>query len=201
LYNLRSKYSREHPLNYIAKILLNSLYGRFGMEDNFAIINVIHKDYLGDFENKFIETISEKIDLGDYVLIFYKNLDFVNEDNKSTHNVSIGVAAAITAYARIHMSQFKNNPKINLYYTDTDSIYTDSELPTDFISDTVLGKLKLENICKKVIFLAPKMYYLETIDDKVIYKVKGLKHEVDLTKDDFENLLNKQSILEKFQTK
>jgi DNA polymerase elongation subunit (family B) len=99
------------------------------------------------------------------------------------------------------MSQFKNNPNFKLYYTDTDSIYTDSELPADLISDTVLGKLKLENICKKVIFLAPKMYYLETIEGKIIYKVKGLKHEVDLTRDDFNNLLIKQSILEKNQTK
>jgi hypothetical protein len=30
-----------------------------------------------------------------------------------THNVSIAIASAITAYARIHMTQFKNNPKIN----------------------------------------------------------------------------------------
>lgn len=29
------------------------------------------------------------------------------------------------------------------------------------------------------------MYYLETKDNKVIYKVKGLKHEVELTKDNF----------------
>lgn len=49
LYNLRSQYPKSDPLNYIAKILLNSLYGRFGMDDNFAEINVIHKDYLADF--------------------------------------------------------------------------------------------------------------------------------------------------------
>jgi len=69
------------------------------------------------------------------------------------------------------------------------------------ISNTILGKMKLEYILNDAIFLAPKMYYLETIDSKVIYKVKGLKHEVELTKIDFENLLFKQSILEKFQTK
>lgn len=33
------------------------------------------------------------------------------------------------------------------------------------------------------------------------YKIKGLKHEVELTKDDFENLLIKESFLEKMQTK
>nr|UEP17199.1 hypothetical protein [Russula sp.] len=54
LYNLRSQYLSSHPMNYIAKILLNSLYGRFGMDDNFMNINVIHKDYYPDFENKYL---------------------------------------------------------------------------------------------------------------------------------------------------
>src|SRR5712664_3508066 len=106
------------------------------MDDKFSNIDVIHKDYLGDFENKFIDQIDEKIDLGDYVLIFYNKLDIVDEDDQSTHNVSIGIAAAITAYSRIHMSIFKNNPLINLYYTDTDSFYTDSEIDSTLISNT-----------------------------------------------------------------
>ena len=61
--------------------------------------------------------------------------------------------------------------------------------------------MKLENILNKGIFLAPKMYYLETDKGKIIYKVKGLKHEVELNKTDFESLLFKQSYLEKFQIK
>jgi DNA polymerase elongation subunit (family B) len=83
------------------------------------------------------------------------------------------------------MSQFKNNPKINLYYTDTDSIYTDSELEKYFISEKILGKLKLENICKKAIFLTPKVYCLLTESNETIYKVKGLSHEIELTMVDF----------------
>jgi DNA polymerase elongation subunit (family B) len=121
--------------------------------------------------------------------------------NLESHNVNVAIAAAITAYARIHMSQFKNNPNFNLYYSDTDSIYIDRPLPPEFISSTELGKLKLENVLIDAIFLAPKVYYLETEEGKVIYKVKGLKHEVELTKIDFEQLLYKQSFLQKFQDK
>jgi len=200
LYSLRSKYSRSNPLNYIAKILLNSLYGRFGMDDNFVNIEVIQKDYYSDFENKYLDQIDEKIDLGDYMVVFYKT-ELINEDKESTHNVSIGIAAAITAYSRIHMSQFKNNPKINLYYTDTDSIYTDSDIDPTFISETVLGKLKLENICKKAIFLTPKVYCLETINGDIIHKVKGLSHDINLNLNDFESLLYKDSILQNLKTK
>jgi hypothetical protein len=39
LYNLRLTKPKTDPMNYIAKFLLNSLYGRFGMFDSFNIIN------------------------------------------------------------------------------------------------------------------------------------------------------------------
>jgi hypothetical protein len=187
-------------MNLIAKILLNSLYGRFGMDDNFLEVNIIHKDFYADFENKFLDNIIQTQELGDYKLVTYRVVNKI-ESNNETHNVSIGIASAITAYSRIHMSQFKNNPKINLYYTDTDSIYTDSDIDESFISDTILGKLKIEHVCKKAIFLSPKVYCLETIDKEFIYKVKGLKHEIELTMKDFENLLYKDAFIEKFQTK
>jgi hypothetical protein len=50
-------------MNFIAKILLNSLYGRFGMVDNFDNITIIHKEYFADFENKHFDDIIDKIDL------------------------------------------------------------------------------------------------------------------------------------------
>jgi hypothetical protein len=61
--------------------------------------------------------------------------------------------------------------------------------------------MKLENIIDKAIFLAPKVYFIKTIDDKIIYKVKGLSHDIELTINDFENLLFKESLLQKLQTK
>jgi hypothetical protein len=121
--------------------------------------------------------------------------------NLEIHNVNVAIASAITAYARIHMSQFKNNPHFKLYYTDTDSIYIDRPLPTHLVNSNVLGLMKLECVLTDAIFLAPKVYYLETTDEKIIYKVKGLKHIIELTKIDFEKLLFKQSSLLKFQKK
>jgi len=59
-----------------------------------------------DFENKFLGSILETQDLGEYKLVVCNLTD--NENNNDiTHNVSIGIASAITAYARIHMSKFK----------------------------------------------------------------------------------------------
>src|ERR1035437_8269415 len=138
LYNLRSQYDKSDPMNFIAKILLNSLYGRFGMNDNFENIDIIHKVFYSDFENKFIDQITNKIEIDDYIMVFYNSSENLNED-KEEHNISVGIAAAITAYSRIHMTQFKNNPNINLYYTDTDSIYTDSNLDEQLLNNKLLG--------------------------------------------------------------
>lgn len=69
LYNLRTQYSKSHPLNYIAKILLNSLYGRFGMDDNFSEISIIHEDFYSDFENKYLDNIKNLIKLDEYFLV------------------------------------------------------------------------------------------------------------------------------------
>jgi hypothetical protein len=86
------------------------------------------------------------------------------------------------------MTQFKNNSKIKLYYTDTDSIYTDSKLDEKFIDSKILGKLKLEYICDEAIFLGPKSYCLKT-EKGLITKVKGLKDTSSLDIKDFKNLL------------
>jgi DNA polymerase elongation subunit (family B) len=196
------KFDKSNTLNYIVKLLLNSLYGRFGMDDSFPDITIFNN--LKSL-NKFLKEHSEDdildiIELGDKFLVQYRLIEKDRQTmlygNLETHNVNIAIASAITAYARIHMSQFKNNPNFNLYYSDTDSIYIDKPLPDYFISDTILGKMKLENILTKAIFLAPKVYYLETENGKIIYKVKGLSHDIELTKNDFEQLLYKQSSLQ-----
>ena len=112
--------------------------------------------------------------IGDFILVIYNQLENLIENENITHNVSIGIAAGITAYSRILMSEFKNNPDIKLFYTDTDSTFVGAPLPEDLIGKEI-GLMKLENICKKVIFLSPKVYCILTQDDKLITKVKGLK--------------------------
>jgi hypothetical protein len=66
LYNLRLEYDKSNPLNFIAKILLNSLYGRFGMDDKFTDVKVIHKNYSEDYINKYFDYLESIEDLGDH---------------------------------------------------------------------------------------------------------------------------------------
>jgi hypothetical protein len=84
------------------------------------------------------------------------NFDFKNEIKTDTNldliisfrNVKshVGIAAAVTSYARIEMLELKmllNKLGIKLYYTDTDSLFVDKELPTYLIGNE-LGQLKDE---------------------------------------------------------
>ena len=206
LYQFRLDYPKSHPLNYIGKLLLNSLYGKFGMIDQFPEI-IIFDDTksLKNFITNFSDDILGGIDLGNKTLIKYLSEDTKRSSmlygNLETHNVNVAIASAITAYARIHMTQFKNNPNFILYYSDTDSAYLDRPLPDYMVSNTELGKMKLEHVLDKAIFLSPKVYFLITESGEHIYKVKGLKHDVELNLKDFEILLFKDYILQKLQTK
>ena len=195
-------------MNLIAKLLLNSLYGRFGMDDLFTYTYIITKVDYPKFEKNAKDSILNVIDLGKSYLIQVKNPDVETKtalDNGfETHNINIGIASAVTAYARIYMSQFKNNPNYNLYYSDTDSIYIDSPLDDSLVSSTELGKMKLEGLYDEAIFLAPKVYALRNKVESII-KIKGLTkksiQDNNITIDSLETLLYLNSNLSFTQLK
>jgi len=168
MYNLRLEFEKEHPMNYIAKLLMNSLYGKFGMKIEMTEIEIFDisteegqlemKEYL-DIWNISIQDCV-KIDNNKYLLIrntmYALNYD---EELEMFHglDVNIAIASFITSYSRNHMSYFKNNPNFNLYYSDTDSIVIDAPLP-DFMIGKSLGQVKLEHKINKAVFIAPKVY-------------------------------------------
>jgi hypothetical protein len=95
----------------ISKLLLNSLYGRFGMDYKLNKHNFIDNNELYDYIDNY--TIENIIPLNNNLSLIsyfdnnkYKNI-LLSKDSKN--NISISIASAISAYARIHMSQFKNN--------------------------------------------------------------------------------------------
>jgi DNA polymerase elongation subunit (family B) len=163
------------PLRLIAKMHLNQLYGYFGRRKTLIETKNIYKselmEYYGNYTifseidiNKDISTILMSSNL-DYDLINeikgYSNLDLITSfRNVKSH---VGIAAAVTAYARIEMLEFKillDKLGIKLYYTDTDSFFIDSELPDYLIGDK-LGQFKDElkgNTIKKAYFLGIKKY-------------------------------------------
>jgi hypothetical protein len=198
LYEIKCNHPKDHPMYLISKLLLNSLYGRFGMHiETFLTHNsIVTNDELYEMmeHNNILDVLNFDDDLN---LITYipNNKDKDDNDNSlfndmTKFNISISLSAAITAYARIHMSQFKNvNNSYELYYSDTDSISIDRPLEDNMIGKE-LGKMKLEYVFDKAVYLGPKVYGGITNEGKEIIKAKGYKNKDQFKKDqlDFKTL-------------
>jgi hypothetical protein len=175
---LKSNSNKGSAQYNISKLLLNSLYGRFGM-DPFIEHHVIVRE--SDF-SKIKNGINIVTDM-----IYFKNgkllVSYFNPNSKNSDklNLSISISSAVTAYSRIQMINLIKeliDLGYTIYYTDTDSIFVDRSLPTHMISNTELGKLKLEYKFKKVVFLAPKVYGGILKFGKELVKIKGSKNVI-----------------------
>ena len=193
---LEAKKRGDEPMTYIYKILMNSLYGRFGINPESTITEICNQQKYEEFLRMDHFQSAEKLTDHYYMVNYITNSCFVDDDNwKAPKMSAVHLAAAITACARIHMYPHISRP--DCYYTDTDSIVLGSPLDDDFISSTELGKFKLEDYVKKGIFLAPKSYLLETEDDRKIIKHKGLAKEL-VTSEWFQKQLANLSLTEQF---
>ena len=152
--------------------------------------------------DKVLVTFIDKLDSD---VIKSHNLDIVkhlyvhtDRESVSIDGTSVVISAAVT-YARIYMSKLKLDilsKKGNIYYTDTDSIVCDIQLDNNIVDPNLLGKLKLEHIVKKGIFISGKTYLLvlneidkNTQKNKTVKRAKGVKAKF-LKESDYENLLN-----------
>ena len=185
LFELRQQYEKGHPMNLIAKLLMNSLYGKFGMKTQSTTVEIFNLnseagklalksllDVAGSSIQDFIEFDSNK-----YLFVRDAIADVFNDEPYHGSDVNIAIASTITAGARVFMSIFKNNLNFNLYYSDTDSAVTDRPLPAELVGPA-LGQMKLEYTIKKAVFLAPKVYGFITTSGDEIIKIKGVTHKV-----------------------
>lgn len=176
------------PNYMISKLLMNSLYGRFAMSNNMVNHEIVKKSGINDFISKIgLGNVITKLDIGDKTMFCY-NLSFVR-----TPKINMGIAAAISANGRVHMSQFKNNPDYILYYSDTDSAFINKPLPPHLVDNKKLGFMKLEQVLTKLVALGPKVYGGIDLDGNQFTKAKGLKTPVSLI--ELESLLNNDNSL------
>lgn len=163
------------------KILLNSLYGKFATKLEQSELK--HEDNLTYQEYKNGEEIGQ-------TKMF--RIKKETPQNRISFIMPI-ISAYVTAYARDKLYSAMNPISDNVFYCDTDSIFTTKILPTG----EGLGKLKLEYSTKQAFLIKPKFYYLETESQKEISKIKGV-HGIN-TKQQFSELYrDKQVIFNKF---
>lgn len=168
-----AKSEGNNAMSYIYKILMNSLYGRFGISPKFTTTEICDFDRYNHLLMKTGFMHGDKITEEKY-LVSYRCDDTEDVTSWSPPRISaVQLAAAITACARIHM--YKYISREDCYYTDTDSVVLGSRLPDDEVSPNELGKLKLECHVREGIFLAPKTYILYPHQEvEPIIKQKGL---------------------------
>lgn len=206
MYHFKENTPKGDAMYLISKLLMNSLFGRFALNYNLGKTEIVNDatmrqmatgvriDMIKGKEVKTPVSVTDPIDFNDgyYMVTYTEDKDIESEDYQITSKSSIGIPVAITALARVRMSQYKLPDSDNsILYTDTDSIVVKNKLDDSEVGKE-LGKFKLENTYKKSVFLAPKFYGGQLIDsDSEICKIKGLKNKVPV--DLLEELLVKDS--------
>jgi hypothetical protein len=185
LYKLRLEYPSGTPMNLVAKLLMNSLYGKFGMKPENACIDIYDQSSEGlaslqSHIERNEESIQDIIKLDKHTVVVTGGVSIAKynqvEDIYHGLDVNIAIASAVTSGARMIMSNVKNREEFDLYYTDTDSIVINKPLPSEMVGSS-LGQFKLEHEITKAVFLAPKVYGFETSDGQEIVKIKGVAKE------------------------
>jgi hypothetical protein len=156
LYNLRLKYkSEKNPMEFIVKLFMNSLYGKFGekygeITEMKPVVNLTDEEICGGYLQQGIFAYLTKI------------------VEPALHCIPIW-ATYVTAYGRLKLYEtLSHNP----IYCDTDSIITMEQLP----NSNKLGELKLECEVTEGVCVRPKLYQIKEKgnDDWNKAKVKGL---------------------------
>lgn len=164
LYAQRKLYKGD-PMDVVIKLMLNSLYGKFGQRF-LDKQNTVHADAVS---MKDIQTWSTFERVGDY---------FVYKQNARPSSFCIPIwATYVTAYARLRL--LKALQSHDVYYCDTDSVITKDEIPTS----GELGEFKLEMRIEEGIIVRPKFYAFKAVPTIVngetkqlaYVKIKGLK--------------------------
>lgn len=196
LYELKRKAELEHDKvsRLIFKLILNSLYGRWALKDlnvEYKIIDNAKLDNLNKTEHidvlftsdrlSFVKShgpvYPEIVDLFEKEKLIIKPKSTFNEPKAWGRNVSaVQLSAAITAYARMGINEFKNIPG-NMYLGgDTDSFILQYPLDSKFVG-TNIGLAKLENVIVEGFFHSKKSYLIINNKNETIIKMKGINND------------------------
>lgn len=149
LYDIRKKAEKNSVDSVLAKLLLNSCYGRAGL-------NTDREQLVFDNGEAGLDPIMEIQDSSDRSQIVRLAKKQIVLDTSWTN---VAIAAWVTSCARIHMHKLIQQAPEDMYYMDTDSLKTTHTYDRN---DADLGKLKLEYSSTRAAFLLPKTYLEDT---------------------------------------
>ncbi|MCK5633427.1 hypothetical protein KAH94_06735, partial [bacterium] len=157
LYKIKQKAEKGSVDYMLSKLLMNSLYGKFGQRREKRKI-VVNPDNI----------------MGKEVVNFEMGIYSEEVQSEATH-ILPAIAAMVTCYARLELYEcFEKvqKKKGKIYYCDTDSLITNVSMKTG----SKLGELSDElngEIIKEGYFLLPKSYAYKLHNDKEDIRSKG----------------------------
>ena len=164
-----------------ANTILNCLYGRWGMADRAEHMRIIErgKAYTFDVNYRLISHVSDRYSLVGVTGRMNKDITKILKEAeliKSTEvsqatprygkATAVHVAAAIAAYARVSINDFKNLKDNPIAYTDTDSVVVQHKIADSFVG----GMMNLEHEVEEGVFIRSNAYGIKTNEGKTIIK-------------------------------
>lgn len=166
---LSYKAVKDKSYDYITKLLMNALYGKFGQAiDRFTTIGLDPKHDL-EFWSDW--------DAEDQEWLTFKKINGkveVRTGREESYNSFPAIAAHVTAYARCLLHQLLQCvPRYSLFYCDTDSLIVDRrgyEAVKQFCHKTMIGALHLEKQSEAIEINSVKDYVFASTR-----KIKGVR--------------------------
>lgn len=189
-HKLQAKKAKDEGQELVWKILLNSLYGKFGEG------SLKSKVLINPPPDFFKIPEREPGGLGREML-----MPGVHElvENKDIPHAHVPISVHITAIARKVLTQYMRDSR-RVYYCDTDGFAVDEV--TYYPTSDKLGGLKHEKHVYEAVYLAPKLYaYRESEDGTWKIRAKGFSRPKDangdnrsVNYDDFRKLIEHKDI-------
>jgi hypothetical protein len=208
-FNLKKEASIEknNAKRTLAKLLLNSLYGRFGLKYHGSKTDIVTSERAKELTLKYkildnivideeneVEIIKYTSEPSDVLKDIDKKgyFDLISKTEYSSEdfiNRSLPISAMITSYAACFMNKFLNLPDNECYYSDsdTDSVVLKKPLSPEYVGNS-LGQFKFVGKAKKAYFISPKTYCLVLENGEKIIKSKGIDN-LNLNENNFIDML------------
>jgi len=155
LYTMRKKAKKDSVDSFICKLIMNSSYGRFGL-------NLMREQLVIDEGQEGVGASCYEFDTGEVIDGKPVVFRFVRETKMIQSFTNVAIAAWVTSLARIRMHKNYMKYQKELYYTDTDSMFF-KHRPGKIDSSSELGEFKYEYSCAEGCWFLPKTYAMAGI--------------------------------------
>lgn len=173
-HELKSRFKSENDavFTFIAKRLMNSLYGKLAQRIDREIV----REEIAEERYEINTIIDEKTGETFREVYFGHCRRVFRENDKDGRETFVAIAAHITSLARRYLWELiLQAGRKNVYYCDTDSLFVNQcgrDNLTTHIDPSMLGKLAIEDESEKLIIHCPKDYVFGDTT-----KIKGVRRD------------------------